>query len=441
MTTVCVAGLWHLGLVTAAGLAEHGRDVVGVDSSAARAAELALGRLPVFEPGLAELVKTGVAAGRLKFESDLAAAASRAGAVMIAYDAPVDDKDDVDLAELESALDAMIPRLRPGALVIVNSQVPAGTCGAWRKRIEEARPGEAVDLVYSPENLRLGQALALFKNPDMIVIGADSERARAKAEEFYRPFPADKIFTSLRTAETAKHALNAFFATSVSFANELGDLCEALGADGQQIAAILKKDGRIGSKAQVRPGLGFAGATLARDVRVLQKLGRREGVATTLFDSVLAVNARRNERIVRLVSDRFGGRLSGRAIAVLGLTYKPGTSTLRRSASLEIIKGLSGKGAKVRAHDPKADAGELTGSSFFEFCPDAYSACRGGDAILLLTEWPEYKDLDFRRIKESMTASPFLLDAKNHLDGARLTELGFDYLQIGRGAPRDGAAR
>ena len=307
----------------------------------------------------------------------------------------------------------------------------------WLKKIEDSRPGEAIDLVYSPENLRLGQALSLFKRPDMIIIGAASERARKKAGEFYRPFAAEKIFTSLKTAEMAKHALNAFFATSVSFANELGNICEAVGADGLQIAKILQKDGRIGAKAQVRPGLGFAGATLARDLRVLQKLGRREGVATGLFDSVLEINGQRNARVVKLIEDSFGGRMRGKTISILGLTYKPGTSTLRRSSSLEIMKSLHSKGARILAHDPKADMSEYPGRPFFEFFADAYGACRSSDAILLLTEWPEYKELDYLEIKKSMNR-PLILDAKNHLDEAKLEGLGFDYQLIGRGRPREG---
>lgn len=435
MKKVCVAGLWHLGLVSAAGLAELGYDVVGVDLNTLLIDDLARGHLPIFEPGLGNLIKAGLASRKLRFENNLASAVSRAGTVLVTYDTPVDDNDDADLTMLEETFRTMIPALGRDCLVIVNSQVPAGSCEIWLKKIEDSHPGEAIDLVYSPENLRLGQALSLFKRPDMIVIGAASERARKKAEKFYRSFAAEKIFTSLKTAEMAKHALNAFFATSVSFANELGNICEAVGADGLQIAKILKKDGRIGARAQVRPGLGFAGATLARDLRVLQKLGRREDVATGLFDRVLEINGQRNARVVKLIEDSFGGQLQGKTISILGLTYKPGTSTLRRSSSLEIMKILHSKGARILSHDPKADIGEYPGRPFFEFFADAYSACQSSDAILLLTEWPEYKKLDYLKIKKSMNR-PLILDAKNHLNETMLEGLGFEYQLIGR--PREG---
>ena len=439
MKKVCVVGLWHLGLVSATGLAEQGYEVVGVDSNADLISDLSQGCLPLFEPGLEELIKAGLSSRRLRFESNLVVV-SQTETILVTYDTSVDENDEVDLTALEETFTEMIPRLRRDSLVIMNSQVPVGSCEDWQRKIEESRPGESIDLVYSPENLRLGQAVSLFKRPDMIVIGAATERARKKAEDFYQIFPVEKFYVSLRTAEMAKHALNAFFATSISFANELGNLCDTVGADGLQIAQILRADSRIGAKAQVRPGLGFAGATLARDLRVLQKVGKVEGVPTILFDSVLEINKRQIDRVAKLVEDYFEGKLRDKMISVLGLTYKPGTSTLRRSASLEIMKRLHSKGARLSAHDPKADMKEYSGEPFFKFSGDPYKACQGSQALLLLTEWPEYKDLDYLKIKKSM-ALPFILDAKNHLDGEKLKELGFIYLQIGRGQLQEALRR
>ena len=432
MKKVCVIGLWHLGLVSAAGLADLGYEVTGADTDQNLVADIKRGKLPLFEPGLDELIKTLAAASKLRFENNLQTAVSRAEAVLMAYDTPVDEEDRVDLTVLDRTIQLILPSLNRDSLVIINSQVPLGSCEKWQKRIDESRPNDSIDLVYSPENLRLGQAIALFKRPDMIVIGANRERARQKAAEFYEAFSVDKFFVSLRTAEMAKHALNAFFATTISFANEIGNLCDAAGADGLQIAQILKKDSRIGQKAQVRPGLGFAGATLARDLRVLQDIGKSLGVPTNLADTVFKINEKQIDCVVKMVEEHFEGKLRDKTLTIFGLTYKPGTSTLRRSVSLEIMKRFYSKGAHLQAHDPQADLSEYSEERFFEFHQDAYAACRGSHGILLLTEWPEYKELDYGRIKKTLS-HPFLLDAKNHLPPETLEGLGFHYLQIGRG--------
>ena len=436
MRRVCVVGLWHLGLVSAAGVADLGHEVVGVDRDKELIAGLRKGKLPLFEPGLAELVTKHFGSGQLRFEEDLGRAVSNAETVLITYDTPVDEEDRVDLTLLEEAFRAIIPSLAAEALVLVNSQVPVGSTERWQRMIDESRPEAGIDVIYSPENLRLGQALELFKRPDMIVIGSNTERARKKAEKFFEVFPVEKFFVSWRTAEMAKHALNVFFATSISFANEMGSLCDRVGADGVEIAKILKQDGRIGKKAQVRPGLGFAGATLARDLRSLQDLGKHLAVATPLVDSVLEINSAQLARAVAIVEQYFDGQLKGKTFAALGLTYKPGTSTLRRSASLEILRILHAKGAHLRAQDPKADLSEYSGELFFEFSRDPYEAVRGAHGLLLLTEWPEYRELDFARIKQAMI-HPFVLDAKNHLEREKLKGLGFHYFEIGRGQLRE----
>ena len=217
-------------------------------------------------------------------------------------------------------------------------------------------------------------------------------------------------------------------------------MCDAAGADGIQIAQILKKDSRIGKKAQVRPGLGFAGATLARDLRALQDLGKKFRVSTPLLDDVLTVNQKQLDRLVVMVEQYFEGELKGKTLTIFGLTYKPGTSTLRRSSSLEIMERLHQKGVRLYAHDPKADLSEYSGERYFDFFQDPYRACEGSSGILLLTEWPEYKDLDFGRIRKLMS-HPFILDAKNHLEGEKLRQLGFDSLEMGRGQLKEGVKR
>lgn len=429
---ISIIGLWHLGLVSAALLADLSYPVVGYDPRPELLRDLKEGKLPLYEPGLEELVKKHRQTGQLCFAENYKEAVSDAQTVLITYDTPVDDQDQVDLTLLEESLQAILPYLIPGALLIINSQVPVGSCEGWQRMIDQRRPDTEIDVICSPENIRLGQSIQLFRQPDMMIIGSNGERARKKAERFYGPFRTEKFYVSWRTAEMAKHALNVFFATSISFANELGTLCDAVGADGRTIAQILKKDGRIGKKAQVIPGLGFAGATLARDLRALQKLGRDAGVPTPLFDSVLEVNQRQIHRLVESLEQYFEGGLVRKTITVLGLTYKPGTSTLRRSASIELIRLLQAKGAQVRAHDPKADLSGLKDSLSFEFFRDLHEAVEGSHGIVVMTEWPEYKDLDYSKIRKSLT-HPMVFDAKNYLDGEKLRRLGFAYRALGRG--------
>lgn len=428
---VSVIGLWHLGIVSAAGLADMGFDVIAYDPDKKRIADLRRGIPPLYEPGLEELVKRHLAAGRLRFEENFKNAVSEADTILLTYDTPVDEDDHPNLLLLDQTIEELAPVIKSGALLIIHSQIPLGTSERWQGEIEKMRRGAGIDLITSPENLRLGQAIELFKNPDMIVIGSGSDSAKMKAESFYGGFKSEKFFVSWRTAEMAKHALNVFFATSISFANELGLLCDRVGADGIEIAHILKKDSRIGKKAQVRPGLGFAGGTLARDLRALQKIGERSGVPTPLVNSVFEINRRQISRVVEILEEYFEGELSGKTVTLFGLTYKPGTSTLRRSASLEIIDCLQGKGVHVKAHDPKADLSELKQINF-EFSRDPYEAAKNADALVLLTEWPEYRELDFSRVKKNMK-QPVILDTKNHLDGNSLKKLMFEYYEIGRG--------
>lgn len=430
--TVCVIGLWHLGLVSAASLAELGHQVRAYDSNETLVKELQEGKLPLYEPGLNELVQKNIQSGRLLFNTDFAKGVRNAPVVLIAYDTPVDQEDRVDLDLLNRTLESIIPNLASDALLVINSQVPVGSCDQWLKMIRKKRPKDEIDLVCSPENIRLGQAINLFRQPDMIVIGSDSDRARLKAERFYTWIACEKFYVSLKTAEMSKHALNSFFATSISFANEIGNLCDAVGADGIKISEILKKDNRIGKKAQVRPGLGFAGATLARDLRSLQTLGKRHHVQTQLIDDVLSINQKQLHRVIEIIEQHFKGSLKQKTLTIFGLTYKPGTSTLRRSASLEVIRAFQLKGAFIRSHDPKADLKEYSGTITFEHHIDPYEAVQKSDGIILMTEWPEYRDLNYSKIKAGMT-HPMILDAKNHLDGESLKALGFTYLEIGRG--------
>jgi len=427
--TLCVVGLWHLGPVAAACWADLGHPVVGVDESARVVEGLRAGRAPVFEPGLDSLIQAGLSTRALRFTRDLGEGVSAADVVLVAFDTPVDASDQLDLAPVESTVLRLAPFLRKQAVLVVSSQVPVGTCARWRNAVRDIA-GRAVGLAYVPENLRLGDAIRSYRHPERVVLGADDETARQTAAELFGSLGAPIVPMSLVSAEMAKHALNSFLATSVSFINEIATLCEVVGADVLAVAEALRTDPRVGPRAFLSPGLGFAGGTLGRDLQVLRATGRTGGVGTPVLDAVLEVNRRRGDVVLRRLA-RLYSTLDGLAVGVLGLTYKAGTSTLRRSVALEVIRSLVAAGAKVKAFDPKADLAEVDGTLEFEPVPDAYEAARGASALLVLTEWPEFVGLDFGRVKALM-ASPVVFDGKNLLADLRLGERGFTYMGVGR---------
>jgi len=283
-----------------------------------------------------------------------------------------------------------------------------------------------------PENLRLGQAIERFRSPPLPVIGSDSAHALERIERLLAPCGVKWRRAGLRTAEMTKHALNGFLAVSITFANELGNLCDEIGADGHQLAEILRLEPRIGAKAMLFPGLGFSGGTLARDLETLRALGDRSGVETPLLDGVWTSNRAQNASVVRRLAKAFAGDLSAKRISVLGLTYKPDTSTLRRSAALEVIGDLVRAGAVIQASDPKADRGEIAAASGFRFVEDPYAALEGAEALVLMTPWAAYKELDFDRVKALMRR-PLVFDTANLWPGQDMTRRGFEYLDIGRG--------
>jgi len=430
--SVCVIGLWHLGLVTAACLADLGRTVVGFDTSPELIDGLRSGRLPLFEPGLEELLAQGIAEERLSFTDDPREALSGARYVIVAYDTTVDESDESDLSQVMGAASLMAEHLEDGSIVIISSQVPVGTCQQIQETIRDARPSLEFGIACVPENLRLGQAIERFKKPDMIVIGSDDPTAASAVDALLTGVDAPRIVVGTRTAEMTKHALNAFLATSISFANEMANLCDVAGADALDVARALHLDRRVGPLAPLRPGLGFAGGTLARDLKTLRRLGERSGTETPLINGVLTVNEQQNRVVARKLTETCGS-LQGITVGVLGLTYKPGTSTLRRSIALEIISELTSLGAAVKAFDPRANREELPDIANFEFCPDASAVAEGSDALVIVTEWPEFRDLDFAAIKMSMR-TPVLVDAQNMLDANEMTGMGFQYLGVGRGS-------
>lgn len=429
---VACLGIWHLGSVYAACLADFGYPVIGWDPDRDRIQALNNGRAPLFEPGLDELIRSGLSSGKLQFTASLSEALKGSHFVLLTFDTPVDDHDEVDLSDILTTVDALGDLLDQGTILIVSSQVPVGTCEDIKKTIAGKRPSLDFDVACSPENLRLGQAIENFRHPDRVVIGAEREETIAGVRQLFAPTNAPVIETNLRTAEMCKHALNAFLATSVSFANEIGQICDGVGANALKVAEALRTDSRIGKKALLKPGLGFAGATLARDIKILQHMSTRIGYEAPLVNGVISVNQRQNKNIVSKL-ERICGSLEGKVVGVLGLTYKPGTSTLRRSAAIEIIADIVGKGAMVNCYDPKAAPSEIQLHHEFEFCDDAYAVAKDADALVFVTAWDEFKEMDFDRIR-SMMKNPVVLDTQNMLDAERVRQAGIDYYGTGTGS-------
>lgn len=419
---VTVYGLWHLGSVTAACLAEAGHTVVGLDPNARTVSDLQVNQPPVNEPGLAALIARQQLAGRLQFTTDIALAIPSADVVWVCFDTPVDSEDRADVQWVRDRLEDIAPHLRAGTLILISSQVPVGfgakLAADWSER--------GVRVACSPENLRLGQALDCFRKPDRIVLGCDAAD-HATLTELLAPFGGERVWMSVASAEMTKHAVNAFLATSVAFINELARLCEVVGADAKEVERGLKSEQRIGPKAYLSPGAAFAGGTLARDIGFLIEIAQSHHRPSHLFTGVRASN----ECQKTWLRDQLAAIPAGGVVAVLGLTYKPGTDTLRRSSSVELCQWLLARGIVVRAHDPaiKTTAEELVG---VELASSAEGALLGADVGVLATPWPEYRSLMSASVRAAMK-QPRLIDPTHFL-----ASLGADpsiaYIATGRAA-------
>ena len=431
MNKVCIVGIWHQGAVAAACLADLGYQVIGVDQDETRVKELNQGKAPLFEPGLDELLSRGIRSGNLSFTTSLEEGLLDTQNILMMFDTPVDENDQIDLSGIFATVRDMAPHILSRSILIVTAQVPIGTCDQIAEIISSTNPESRFGIAYIPENLRLGQAIERFLHPPLPVIGADDPETFDRVSKLLSVLSTSWLHVNLKTGEMVKHALNAFLAISVCFANELGNICDATGADGMLVAKALRIEPRIGPKAMLSPGLGFSGGTLARDMRTLQNIGDRFEIETSLIDGAWESNQRQNQMVARNLQKIFGS-LKDLNIGVLGLTYKPDTSTLRRSASIEIINDLITQGARVKGYDPKADRSELEKHKEFEICPDAYSAAREVDVLILITPWGEFKDLDYKRILPTMKRK-IIFDTQNLLDVTRLVREGFSVIGVGRG--------
>ena len=431
--TVSVIGIWHLGAVNAAGFAEKGYQVLGLEFDRKKAARLQKGEPPLFEPGLEQMIAKHLKNEDLRFDSDPKAVAT-SDYVVIAYDSPVNERDEVDISPVVKAAKAIAPYLRSGTPVIITSQLPLGSSEKIEDQITKLNPAWRSGVVYTPENLRLGGALARFLDPDMLILGANRPQALKKALALYQPFQTTKLPMDLRSAEMVKHALNTFLATSITFINEIAALADRLRADAVLVGQALKLDKRIGSKALMMPGLGFSGGTLARDVIQLRKFAAQLGYKANLLDSILQVNEGTFEEVLLKLENRLG-KLTGKRIAILGLTYKAGTSTVRRSPAIKLIAMLRKAKAICIGYDPKADSREIGEyQQLFTRANRVEDLVRDADALVLVTEWPQFRDLPFRSLARLMKTA-VVIDSKNYLDPKTLAAAGFDYEGFGRRCP------
>ena len=432
---VSVVGAGRSGAVTAACLAGLGHTVCAVDVNEARVAELRRGKAPFYEPGLDGLLRQNLAARRLSFTTSFEEAIPEARCVLLSVDTPAAPDGQADLRSLSAAIRDLAPLLARGALVITRSTVPPGT-NAWiAEQIRAENPHAAFDVVSNPEFLREGHAVDDFLRPERVVIGAETEGVAKEAALLYEGMEAPIILTDLATAELIKYAANAFLATSVSFVNEIANICERAGADVSLVEEALRLDRRIGPQAYLAPGLGFGGSCLPKDLRALISSAERLGYDARLLKAVREVNELQPARILGFLEDVFGS-IDGLTVGVLGLSFKGNTFDVRSSPALSLIERLAAAGARVRAFDPLADGSEREEvERLAELGPDAYRTAQGCDAVVVAAEHNEFRSLDLQRLRHAMQ-SGVLIDARNVLDADAVTSAGFTYFGIGR--PRRG---
>ncbi len=431
---IAMVGAGYVGLVSAASFANAGHVVTCVDTDRTKIRHLQSGILPIYEPGLDELVAVNVAAKRLSFADEFLPAMQGADAVFIAVGTPARRGDGhADLSQVYAASASIATGLRPGALVVVKSTVPVGTCDEVETIIVQRRPNLEFHVASNPEFLRAGAAIADFVAPERVVIGAEEDTVRERMADLYRSVltrPATILYTSRRTAELIKYASNAFLATKIAFINEVANLCERVGADVQDIARGMGLDARIGSQF-LCAGPGFGGSCFPKDALALVKMGEDHDVPMRIAETVLATNDARKRAMARKVAAAAGGSLRGKTIALLGLTFKPDTDDMREAPSLALAAGLQDLHATIRAYDPAGmeQAKQLLPETV-RYCASEYEAAEGADALVVVTEWSQFRTLDFDRLKNLMR-NPVIIDLRNIYRIEDLMMGGFRYYRIG----------
>ena len=430
---IAMIGTGYVGLVSGACLSEFGHEVVCIDKDAGKVATLRAGGIPIFEPGLDEVVAANVKAGRLSFETDLARGVAGAAAVFIAVGTPSSRHGDghADLSYVFAAAEEIAKALSGYAVVVTKSTVPVGTSRKVEEIIKKARPDARFDMASNPEFLREGSAIEDFRRPDRVVVGCDTDQAREVMREVYRPLFLNEtpmLFTSRETSELIKYAANAFLATKITFINEMADICEKVGGDVQDVARGIGLDGRIGKKF-LHAGPGYGGSCFPKDTLALVQTAQQLGAPSRIVEAVVAVNDRRKLDMAKKIENAFGG-VKGKTIAVLGLTFKPNTDDMRDAPSLVILPYLQEAGATIRAYDPEG-CKEAAKHMQLDYRKDAYDAMTGADGVVILTEWNEFRALDLPRVKAALKA-PLMVDLRNIYRPAQMAEAGFRYTSVGR---------
>lgn len=431
---IAMIGTGYVGLVSGACFSEFGVTVTCVDKDAGKIDRLNRGEIPIYEPGLDELVAKNVKAGRLSFSLDLAASVADADAVFIAVGTPSRRGDGhADLSYVYGAAEEIARGINDYTVVVTKSTVPVGTGREVARIIRKTRPDVEFGVASNPEFLREGSAIGDFLRPDRVVIGTDSDRARAVMRALYRPLyliETPIVMTSLETAELIKYAANTFLATKITFINEIADLCEKVGADVHDVAKGIGLDGRIGKKF-LHPGPGYGGSCFPKDTLALVRTAQDYGSPLRIVETVVDINDKRKKSMADRIVEACGGDVDGKTIAVLGVTFKPNTDDMRDSPSLDIIPALQAKGAVIRAFDP---AGQHEAEKLLpgvQWCGDTYETLEGASAIALLTEWNEFRVLDFKRARELMK-TPVLVDLRNVYNPDDMEMAGFAYTCVGR---------
>ena len=437
---IAMIGTGYVGLVSGTCFSEFGVDVVCVDMDEGKIDRLKQGEILIFEPGLDQLVKTNAASGRLSFSTDLKSAVKDADAVFIAVGTPSRRGDGhADLSYVYAAAEEIAHAIDGYTVIVTKSTVPVGTGREVQRIIKETRPDADFDVVSNPEFLREGSAINDFMRPDRVVIGAETDRAKEVMRQLYRVLyiiETPILFTSLETSELIKYAANTFLAAKITFINEVADLCEKVGADVHDVAKGIGLDGRIGKKF-LHPGPGYGGSCFPKDALALVKTAQDYGSPLRIIETVVDINDKRKTAMADRIVAACGGSVDGKTVAMLGLTFKPNTDDMRDSPSLAIVSALLDAGATIKAYDPEGMDEAKRMMPDVIYCEDTYATMDGADILVIVTEWNEFRSLDFARIKGLLSA-PILVDLRNIYTPEDLAQAGFSYHCIGRGIRKPG---
>ncbi len=432
---IAVIGAGYVGLVTAACFAEFGNEVVCVDKVEEKVESLKSGKVPFYEPGLEELVKRNLKEGRLSFTTDINSAIKDSLVIFIAVGTPPRGDGSADLTYVEEVARKIAENLNDYKVIVTKSTVPVGTGYRIKKIIEETKKNSvSFDVASNPEFLREGSAVYDFMHPDRVVIGTESDSARAILKDLYRPLylrDTPFVFTDIKTAELIKYASNSYLAMRISFINEIANLCDIVGADVHEVARAMGLDGRIGPKF-LHPGPGFGGSCFPKDTKALLKIAESQGYEFKLVKATIEVNERQKEVAFSKIKSMLNGSVSGKTVAVLGLSFKPNTDDIREAPSLYIIKRLIEEEATIKAYDPAAmeNVKKVFGNNIY-YAKDSYDAARDADAVVIVTEWNQFRSLDLKKLKNVMKGN-VLVDLRNIYDPSKAKSLGFKYTGMGR---------